>query len=382
MKNLIFAFLLFAGISIAQTQPKPQPTSVPVNLETGTDPKPHITNAKMQTVDAASGLRPVVDRIIKEPGPLWMAYTIPTQRKERSMCCFDYRNGADGCCTGCKLENREGSYNIGTVEGSNCTQHLEPTDYAFVFMRAEGGHITKTRVFSADCAVDAAGLPFYWLTGVKASESVALLAGLVRSNDVDPDRGKRVGSNAIMSIAMHNDSSVDPTLESFLAQNMPSKIRQDTAFWIGNERGKKGLEILRKVVKNDPDPAFRRKAIFAFTQAENGAGLKDLLDFAKNDPNTGVRGEAIFWLAQAGGKKVGEQITDLIENDPDTQLKEKAVFALTQMPNEEGVPMLINVARTNKNPAVRKKAIFWLGQTKDPRAVDFLEEILFGGKTN
>ena len=28
------------------------------------------------------------------------------------------------------------------------------------------------------------------------------------------------------------------------------------------------------------------------------------------------------------------------------------------------------------NPVVRKQAIFWLGQSKDPRALDFLEEIL------
>jgi hypothetical protein len=46
------------------------------------------------------------------------------------------------------------------------------------------------------------------------------------------------------------------------------------------------------------------------------------------------------------------------------------------------VPLLINVAKTNKNPAVRKQAIFWLGQSKDPRALDYLEEILFGAKNN
>ena len=111
-------------------------------------------------------------------------------------------------------------------------------------------------------------------------------------------------------------------------------------------------------------------------------GKKDLLEFAKNDPSTRVRGEAIFWLAQAGGRKWRADISSVIENDPDTQLKEKAVFALSQMPQDEGVPLLINVAKTNKNPAVRKKAIFWLGRTNDPRALDFLEEILFGGKAN
>ena len=46
------------------------------------------------------------------------------------------------------------------------------------------------------------------------------------------------------------------------------------------------------------------------------------------------------------------------------------------MKDGEGVPLLINVAKTNKNPAVRREAVRWLGQTHDPRALDYLEEIL------
>jgi HEAT repeat protein len=46
------------------------------------------------------------------------------------------------------------------------------------------------------------------------------------------------------------------------------------------------------------------------------------------------------------------------------------------MHDDDAVPRLISLARTNKNPVVRKQAIFWLGQSHDPRALDFLEEIL------
>lgn len=46
------------------------------------------------------------------------------------------------------------------------------------------------------------------------------------------------------------------------------------------------------------------------------------------------------------------------------------------MHDGEGVPLLINLVKTNKNPAVRKQALFWLGESRDPRALDFLEQIL------
>lgn len=371
----LFLFALLVTAGYAQTKP------ANINLETGTEPHPKLVNAKLQTVDASGGLRPVVDRLTKEQGPLWMAYVIPAIRKERTMCCFDNWNGMSntGCCSGCRLEG-QGSFNVGPVHGENC--NLEPADLAFVFLRAEGGHITKTRTFTSDCALDAANLPVYWLTGVKAPESVALLTGIVRSDETDTEKGKHIGSQAILAIAIHNDPSADPALESLIAPNMPRKIRQETAFWLGQERGEKGLEILRKTIKNDPDDRFREQALFGFTQASDGAGLKDLLELAKTDPSSRVRGQALFWLAQAGSRKMGEEITAAIENDPDTQVKKRAVFALTQMPRDEGVPLLINVARNNKNPVVRKDAMFWLGQSKDPRALDFIEQVLFGTKPN
>jgi HEAT repeat protein len=84
----------------------------------------------------------------------------------------------------------------------------------------------------------------------------------------------------------------------------------------------------------------------------------------------------LFWLAQIGGRKEAAEITTSIANDPDTEVKKKAVFALSQVHNGEGVPLLIQVARTNSNPEVRKQAFFWLGQSRDPRALDFLEEVL------
>jgi HEAT repeat protein len=34
------------------------------------------------------------------------------------------------------------------------------------------------------------------------------------------------------------------------------------------------------------------------------------------------------------------------------------------------------VASKNRNLVVRKEAIFWLGQTGDPRALDYIEQVL------
>ena len=101
-----------------------------------------------------------------------------------------------------------------------------------------------------------------------------------------------------------------------------------------------------------------------------------MIGFARAHAIPHLRGQALFWLAQRAGQQAVATIANAIDADPETEVKKRAVFALSQLPKDEGVPRLIDVARNNRNPEVRKRAFFWLGQSKDPRAVQFFEEIL------
>jgi hypothetical protein len=339
--------------------------------------KPKVTNAKIQELSVASGLKATIDGLLqKETSPFWVGYRIPTAAKERTMCCFDsideFKNSA-GCCAGCRVESENGSLN-GRM--GNCSQP-EPVPYAFVLMRSEQKQITKLRVYSADCALDFANLPLYWLEDVKPEQSVDMLAGFAMTgSDDDSYHKKDPARGAVMAIAMHDVPAADAALEKMIQPNQRVSLREDVAFWLGVERGKKGVELLRKYIKEDSSDRVREKGTFAFSQSKEPDALNDLIDMARHDQSPHVRSQAIFWLAQIGSKKEAAEITDAIENDPDTEVKKRAVFALSQMHDEDAAPRLINLAKTNKNPVVRKQAIFWLGQSKDPRALDFLVEIV------
>ncbi len=317
--------------------------------------KPKVSNARLQEFSAGAGLKATVDGLLqKQTSPLWIGYRIPTVAKDRTMCCFDSVDGIEADCA-----------------------PPEPLAYAFLFLRAEEKQIRKVRVYSADCALDFANLPLYWLEDVKPEQSVELLSGMVLSEKAEEvNRKKDSAHQAVMAIAMHDTPAADTALEKMVQPGQRPSLRENVAFWLGVERGKKGLELLRKYVRDDPDDRVREKGTFAFSQSKEPEALKDLIGMARHDQSPHVRGQAIFWLAQIGSKKEAEQITDAIENDPETEVKKKAVFALSQMHDGDAVPRLINLARTNKNAVVRKQAIFWLGQTNDPRALDFLEEIL------
>ena len=344
--------------------------------------KPRISNAKIEEAPAGTSLKALVDSVAqKQSGPEWIGYRIPAKATERTMCCFDSSDdqgssSSSRCCKGCRMDSDRGTSISGTV--SDCAPP-EPAPYAFVFLRINNKLIERVRVFSADCPLDFAGLPVHWSESVKPEESLDLLTGLALASDGE-DGKRKTGHNAVMAIAMHDVPGADTVLEKLIQPDRPSKQRENAAFWLGIERGKRGVEILEKAIKTDSDERFREHVTFAFsqsyTQGKQDQALKDLIAMAHSDPSPKVRGQAIFWMAQIGGRKQAEQITAAIENDPETEVKKKAVFALSQLHDGEGVPLLIGVAKTNKNPAVRKQAMFWLGQSHDPRALAYLEEIL------
>lgn len=378
----------------------------------------------------------------------WIGYTVPVVDRDRVMCCFNsgttwihgdvVMSDNQPCCGACRLEpSADGTSMARRSESGGKVITLESSERMIVLYRVAERRVDRIRVFSEDCEVDAGGRPVQWLENVRPAESVALLETFIAP---DAERRDRVAESAVTAIAMHGDAAADAALERLIAPAQPESVRRKVTFWLGNARGRKGLELLRRILSSDPSqevrksavfgvsqsrepeafdvlanmarnddssrirsealfwiaqqgndrapklivealekdpsPEVRKKAVFALSQLRGDRGVPMLMQVARNHTDATTRAEAIFWLGQKAGKQAAAAITERIEQDPDTEVKKKAVFALSQLPKDQGVPLLINVARTNSNPAVRKQAIFWLGQSKDPRALDFFAEIL------
>jgi HEAT repeat protein len=337
---------------------------------------PNIQNSRLNQQPIAGSLAAQLkDWTAQVSTPQWAGYSVPEVAGNRGICCAggDW-NGGD--CGTCHLENSDHGVNV-MRNDSDATVKLEGSREIAILFRAENHQITKIRIASTECTLDAGGLPFLWLTNVKPAESVALLTTFVRNEgSAYRDDDDRHGHQALTATALHADDSAEAALESFVRPDSPDKLRKQTAFWLGEARGKSGLAALQKMAKSDPSSDVRAQVTFALSVSREPGAVDEMIRMAHDDESTHVRGQALFWLAQKAGKKEAAAITNAIDNDPDTEVKKKAVFALSQMPKDEGVPKLIQVAETNRNPSVRKQAMFWLGQSNDPRALAFFEKVL------
>lgn len=338
---------------------------------------PHVVSAQAETRAVAGTLEATFRGILAQAEkPAWVGYSVDEISGERSMCCGNWDDGA-GCGT-CRLEN-DHNWTSGSRKDDNQTGgtlRLEGSRRLVVLFRLEAKQVDRIRVASEDCTLDAGGLPFVWLTGVKPSESVALLTSYVQGSEFERHEHHNIGQGALTAIALHADPSSGQAMESFVKPDRREELRRQAAFWLGAARGKAGLTVLQNMAKTDPSSDVRAHVTFALSVSHEPGALDEMIRMAHDDASSHVRGQALFWLAQKAGKKAVGTITGAIENDPDTDVKKKAVFALSQLPKDEGVPKLIEVAQTNRNPAVRKQAMFWLGQSNDPRALQFFEKVL------
>jgi hypothetical protein len=342
----------------------------------------HIENGTVTAQPAGSPFAQSFRSLVSsQPDVAWIGYSVPVSESERVMCCFDSgtTNGmvssASGCCGACRLENSSGTNISSRTESTTPAGvvKLEGSDRMVVLYRIADRTIDRVRVFSEDCRLDAGGRPVRWLENVRPADSIALLESLTT---VEGDLKGRIADGAITAIALHGDPAADASLERLVAPGQPEAVRKKVTFWLGNSRGRRGFDTLRRVMHDDPSVEVRKGAIFGLSQSRVPETLDTLISIARSDTEPRLRSEALFWLAQKAGQRVSTMIAERIDQDPDTEVKKKAVFALSQLPKDEGVPLLIKVARTNTNLEVRKQAMFWLGQSKDPRAVDFFADVL------
>jgi len=333
--------------------------------------QPKVSNTQFTVEPIGGTLTATVDRFRHSAEQLWLGYEVPALPQSHLSTCSNWSDSStmdDGCCGEYRLEDT-GNYSMNRGDRAPVAQNI------YVLLRLDHDQIMRVRPVMAGCHLDAGGVPFTWITGVKPEESVAFLAQA--ATQASDSNRSRIVDGALLSISYHASPEATHALAEIASSaSNAMHTREQAAFWLGVQRGHEGFVALQSLEKQITDPSLREKLPFDFSQNSDPAAMDELLRMAKSDPETKVREQALFWLAQKAGKKATAALTDAIQNDPETDVKKKAVFALSQLPKDEGVPQLIHVADTNSNPAVRKEAFFWLGQSQDPRALAYLEEVL------
>ncbi len=329
--------------------------------------QPQVSNTNFTSEAVGAGLSAAVDRFLHSNEPRWVGYEVPALPRTHISPCSNWAESGDGCCGEYFLEGT--TDDISTSDRDNSS----PANL-YVLMRFDHGTITKIRPIMAGCHLNAGGIPFTWLTGVKPEESAAFL-GQMATNSAG-NSSTRLTNEALTALGLHATPAATQILGDLTSSKQDIKVREKAAFWLGTGRGHDGFAILQRLAREETDVRFREKLTFDLSLNSDPEAVDELIRMAKSDTEPKVRSQALFWLAQKAGKKAIATLSSAAADDPELEVKRKAVFALSRLPKDDSIPKLIQVAQTNSNPRIRKEAIFWLGQSNDPRALQYLEDIL------
>lgn len=184
----------------------------------------------------------------------------------------------------------------------------------------------------------------------------------------------QVSEHAILPAALADSVTVSPRLARIArTATRPRRTRKAAIFWLGQTGEDDAVEALRELFADIADRALKESIIFSISQDPRGAEWLAALALDARE-RLEFRERALFWLGQSRHPIDG--LVGLYGRLESDDLREQLIFVLSQRDEGAALDMLMRIARTGENRRLRDRAIFWLGQSGDPRAVDFLAQLI------
>jgi HEAT repeat protein len=212
----------------------------------------------------------------------------------------------------------------------------------------------------------------FWLGQVNSDKALSAIESILSGSD-DP----QVQERAIMALSQHRSARAGEIMRAWAESNdRPARLRDRAIFWLGQHRDPANGVFLRNLYAKLPSGNLKERVLFALSQRRgegNEAWLMQVATDEKEDIE--VRKRALFWAGQMRGVGIAELI-GLYDRMTSTEMKEQLIFVYSQRREREAVDKMMDIVRKEQNRRLRDRAIFWLGQSKDPRAVQFILDII------
>jgi HEAT repeat protein len=206
---------------------------------------------------------------------------------------------------------------------------------------------------------------------VPGEDTLATLFDLVRgSGDVE------LKKRAVFAISQHDPRQATTRLRDLAVDvSLDAEVRKQAIFWIGNGGGAQALPLLIALNTTLTDTELKRQLLFAVSQTKGSGASEWLLSQAENEAEPlELRKQALFWAAQSG--LAAEQLSLLYARVTEQELRQHLIWLISDHGGPGSLDALLEIARSDPDPDMRAKAVFWIGDSDDPRAEEYILQLL------
>ena len=212
----------------------------------------------------------------------------------------------------------------------------------------------------------------FWLSQVGSTKATSALDSILL-NSTNPDLQKK----AVFALSQIDSPEASRMLKDYAEkQSAPVEARADAIFWLSQQGHGENGAYLRTLYGQLSNEDLKDKTIFAISHIGGAENLNWLMELAVNEQESvDMRKKALFWAGQSDDVSL-ERLTGLYDRMKNREMKEQMIFVYSQRHEGAALDKLIGIARHDTDPELRKKAIFWIGQSHDPKAAQYLQEVI------
>lgn len=161
----------------------------------------------------------------------------------------------------------------------------------------------------------------------------------------------------------------------------PERVRAEAIMSLGRTRNERmpsaeELSYLRALYAKVESHRMREAVLTALGRVPTAENQAFLTSVVRNQNETAsLRSAALQRLVQHDSYKVAD-IGRLYEVADARSLREQVLYALSRRNETEAVDKMIDIARKDTDPQIRRTAISLLARSKNPKAQQFLQELL------
>jgi HEAT repeat protein len=216
----------------------------------------------------------------------------------------------------------------------------------------------------------------------------------------------------VMCLAQSDDERVVDVLVDVMRRTDDAEIAQMVLMSLGHAEDPRAFDVLAEIAR-DPqrDPELRAHALFGLAQTgdDRVAGIaaaiirnrdedhevmegalmalvmtgdsdgarSALLEMARDTTLDGeFRAQALFMAGQHGYIEPAT-LLEIYRSTDSRDLKQQICHVLTQLDDgDEAFAVLLEIVQNEEDQEIRRDAVFWMGQFDDPRAAEFLMELI------
>ena len=186
------------------------------------------------------------------------------------------------------------SVNVGNRDWREVEYDCDPGPVR-VSLRVSGGKVTTMRTYVGGRWRTTTGDGVTDLGTVSARDAAAYFLALASK---DPGAG---GEHAVFPAILADSVTVWPDLLRLARNtNVSRKARRQAVFWLGQAAGEAATKGLTDLVEDRTgDRDVREQAVFALSQRPHDEGVPALIRIVRENPDPELRKKAIFWLGQS-----------------------------------------------------------------------------------